>query len=265
MSACESNDKGMCAFVDINSIKPQKQQIHKLMRSKHKQIHLVVGKENIVTKSERNYDSKTTTYYKTLRQCHLDPILNDIVPSEIAFKYKYTWDAYTGEIIGIDKDGELWFHPAYLIYYFYTHRLDGLWKNSDREHHALGNAEYEGYYDMLVGSGENMRVIGRGEYPELYLFRIPICDCYLEKDYDKSIITMGAKLSNADIDELENLCHIQSVQDEYMKSFHTKCPSIKTMKTLYDSAISTNCIVPQNISQKYPTPQYYYVDKLRNM
>jgi hypothetical protein len=61
---------------------------------------------------------------------------------------------------------------------------------------------------MLVGSGENINIIGRGECPEKYLFRLPIIDCYLEKDYNKSIITMGPKLT---IEEITALSQAQDV------------------------------------------------------
>lgn len=242
-------------FADLNTIKCNKHTFN----SRMKNIKRLTVQPTTITKPD--YDERTTIYYKTLRQCHLDPITNVEIPDNVAFKFKYKWDSYTGEKIGIDQYGELWFHPAYLIYYFYTHRLDGLWKNAC----DTKDGYYEGYYDMLVGSGDKLHIVGRGEYPELYLFRIPIHDCYLEKKHDKNIVTMGAKLDMEDIDELERLSNLTEIKDEYRSTFNSSCPSIKKMKEYYDNSISKKCIVPENVVKKYETPQQYFVDMLRQM
>ena len=132
------------------------------------------------------YDRRTMNYYKTIRQCHIDPILNIEVDEKIAFKFPYQWDAYTGERTGVDPFGSLYFNPIRLVYYYYIHRLDGLWNN------AVDTLDgyYEGYYDMLVGTGQELDVVGRDKYMELYLFRLPITDCYLTTEHKKSIITL---------------------------------------------------------------------------
>lgn len=205
------------------------------------------------------YDNQTMEYYKTVRQCHIDPILNMEVDENIAFKFKYQWDAYTGERKGIDPFGPLYFHPMSLIYYYYIHRLDGLWKD------AVDTTEgyFQGYYDMLVGTGEELNVIGRDKYTELYLFRLPILDCYLTPEHNKAFITIGPKLTAEEIDEIENLS--AKISDVYNTTFMKKCPSIKQMKQYYDSAIAKEINIPDAQRKHYPTPQYYYVDLLRQM
>jgi hypothetical protein len=205
------------------------------------------------------YDNRTMNYYKTARQCHIDPILNMEVDEKIAFKFKYQWDPYTGDRSGIDPYGSLYFHPMSLVYNYYIHRLDGLWKSE------VDSAEgmYEGYYDMLVGTGNELEVIGRDKYTELYLFRLPILDCYLTPDHNKSFITMGPKLNDQEIDEINKLCQNKEVQDEFVCNFSRRCPSLKTMKLLYDNAIAKEVVLPESCRKQYIIPQHYYVDQLR--
>lgn len=205
------------------------------------------------------YDNRTMNYYKTARQCHIDPILNIEVDDKISFKFKDQWDPYTGERIGIDPYGPLCFHPISLVYYFYLHRLDGVWKSEVDSVDGV----FEGYYDMLVGSGKELEVVGRAKYTELYLFRLPILDCYLTPDHNKSFITMGPILNDQEIDEIEMLC--KNVQDEFISNFNHKCPSIKKLKSLYDSAIDKNISTPEICRKQYIIPQHYYVDQLRQL
>ena len=207
------------------------------------------------------YDNRTMLYYKTSRTCHYDPILNIEVGDNIAFKFKQQWDPYTGDRTGDDPFGALYFHPMSLVYHYYLHRLDGLWKNAvDTQ-----DGYYEGYYDMLVGTGNELEVVGRDKYTELYLFRLPIFDCYLTKEHNKSFITMGPKLNDNEIDELDSLCKIQSVQNDFMTNFGIPCPSIRKIKNLYDAAIAKNVSIPSTYIKQYIVPQHFYVDQLRQM
>jgi hypothetical protein len=208
-----------------------------------------------------NYDNRTNNYYKTLRTCHMDPILNIEVDENIAFKFPIQWDPYTGERLSDDPFGALYFHPVSLIYYFYAHRLDGLWKDSV----DTPQGYFEGYYDMLVGTGEELEVVGRAKYTELYLFRLPILDCYLTPDHNKSFITMGPKLSADEINTLEILSQNPIVKSEYYEMFQKNIPSIKNIKKFYDMAISNKCFIPASCKYKYSEPQHYYVDLLRQM
>lgn len=245
-------------FVDITSSqnrrRPRVQHTKSVNASMNKQCYMFGG--NPIT-----FDNRTLGYYKTARQCHIDPILNMEINDSISFKFKYQWDPYTGERLGIDPFGPLCFHPMSLVYHFYLHRLDGLWKNEVDTEEGV----FEGYYDMLVGSGKDLEVVGRAQYTELYLFRLPILDCYLTPDHNKSFITMGPILNDQEIDEIEMLCKNKNVQEEFVSNFNHRCPSIKTLKSLYDSAIAKTITVPDSCRKQYIVPQHYYVDQLRQL
>lgn len=206
------------------------------------------------------YNNRTMNYYKMSRKCHVDPILDTEVDENIAFKFSKQWDPYTGQTMTDDPFGSLYFNPISLIYNFYAKRLDGLWKDETRD----VDGYYDGYYDRFVGAGSEMEIVGRDKYPELYLFRIPILDCYLTPDHKSSIVTVGPLLSDDDISKLEELSHDNVVQTMYQNSFGQKCPSIVRMKRLYDNAISKNPDLP-TCNNKYIVPQHFYVDELRKL
>jgi hypothetical protein len=144
------------------------------------------------------------------------------------------WDPYTGEKTEPDPFGPLYFDPDSLIHYYYINRLKNLWNEPVDEINGL----YEGYYDMLLGSGNNINIIGRGECPEKYLFRIPIIDCYLEKDYNKSIITMGPRLTDEEAKEIDTIAQKHPLN--YKAMFSKTRPSLYKMKKYYDEAINDN-------------------------
>lgn len=212
-------------------------------------------------KNPITYNNRTMNYYVTARKCHIDPILDIEVEPSIAFEYPYQWDPYTGEKLGIDPYGPLYFHPASIAYYFYSKRLDGLWKNGEDTLDGV----FEGYYDRFVGSGEDLEVIGRDKYPELYLFRLPILDCYLTPDHDRSVVTIGPKLTNDEIITLDKLCMLPEVHQFFVNNFKKACPSLQLLKKLYDLAIAKDTKLPQECVRKYEIPQYYYVDELKKI
>lgn len=179
-----------------------------------------------------NYDETTTEFYKVLREKKMNVFLQDdkTFEPEKAFVYNWQWDPYTGERIMHDPIGGLYFHPDDLIYYFYLKRLNGLWIEPKDE----TGGYYEGYYGDLLGGGEDGFIISRGTHPELYLFRLPIFDCYLHKEHDMSVITMGAKLTDDDVQKIDELAN------KYYKSkykYGDKRPSLTLMKKYYDEAI----------------------------
>jgi len=196
----------------------------------------------------------------------MDPIIQIELDDDCAFKFDYMWDPYTGQRTEKDPFGPLYFDPDSLIHYYYINRLKNLWTEPVDENGGY----YEGYYDMLVGSGDNINIIGRGECPEKYLFRIPIIDCYLEKDYNKSIITMGPKLTDNEVMMIDELA--KKSPNNYKLMFKKNRPSLYEMKKLYDQAISSNPIIKHNDfasvdaikSLKYKA-NCNAVDKLKNM
>ena len=198
-------------------------------------------------KYDCEYDDKTNKFYKNLRETKMNALMYDTYNfnAESAFKFSYIWDPYTGIRKEKDPYGPLYFHPDDLIYFFYIHRLDLLWNEPSDE----TGGYYTGYYGDGVGSGENIYIPGREHHPEKYLFRLPIDDCYLPPDADLSIITMGPKLTNEeiiDIDRLANTYH----SDNYRKCFGIKRPSLLHIKKLYDTAISETPDVSKYIKKQ---------------
>jgi hypothetical protein len=193
------------------------------------------------------YDKKTTEQYRVYRLRQLDPISRDEIEDEYAFKFKYIWDPYTGERKGIDDNGPLCFDPDYLIYYYLTKILTKLWVQPVDEKGGY----YEGYYDDGAGGGDDFYLPSRGHHPEWYLFRLPIIDCYLTNDHNKQFITLGPKLTEDEVLEIDRLAKKRPTS--FKDRFNRNRPSLVEMKKLYDQAISKTPIleeVAQDMSQE---------------
>ncbi len=181
------------------------------------------------------YDSTTMEFYRILRKNKLEVFTREPVNEKQYFKFEYQWDPYTGERKDKDPYGALYFHPDNLIYHFYSKRLEGLWVEPKDE----ANGFYTGYYDYFIGAGENIEIIGRGCFPELYLFRLPIPDCYLTKDNNMSVVTMGPKLTDGEIELIDKLAE-KYFKNNYKIRFNKQRPILKFMKQLYDQALNNN-------------------------
>lgn len=182
------------------------------------------------------YDDITTEYYRVMRDRKMNVFMTDNgnIPCEKYFKFPYQWDPYTGERTGLDPYGALYFHPDDLTYHFYNNRLKGLWVD--------GTANFQGYYGDLVGKGDDMMIDGRGSYKELHVFRLPITDCYLPKNCDMSIITMGPILTFDELKEIDNITkkyHNGTYEKLYMNNGKTR-PELREIRKYYDLAISKN-------------------------
>ena len=182
------------------------------------------------------YSDVTTEFYKVMRERKFNVITqeNDLDINH-SFKFNNMWDPYTGERLEDDPYGPLHFHPVELVYYFSSKCLTELWHNEKDE----TGGYYGAYYGDLLGSGENLYIEGRGTYIELYLFRLPITNCYLQKDTDLSLITMGPKLNMNELQFLDDMM-TQHYEKLYIKKFGTAPPSLIKMKELYDVAICNN-------------------------
>jgi hypothetical protein len=190
-------------------------------------------------KYKKIYNNHTTDFYCLLREKKYNVISHDSFDCHIdqIFQFPYIWDPYTGEREEKDPFGPFYFHPDDLIRFFYKRRLKLLWHEPKDITTGPNAGYYEGYYGEGVGSGEDILIPGRGFHPELYLFRLPIDDCYMPPYSDLSIITMGPKLTNDElalIDELAEKYHKHNYQNCYKK----KRPSLALMKKLYDNALS---------------------------
>jgi len=53
-----------------------------------------------------------------LRKNKLDVFTREPINEKYAFKFEYQWDPYTGERLGKDPYGALYFHPDNLIHYY---------------------------------------------------------------------------------------------------------------------------------------------------
>ena len=185
-------------------------------------------------KYEKEYDKQTVEFYRNMRENKYNIISHDRFTYNIehAFKFEYMWDPYTGELEDKDIFGPLYFDPDELIYFYYKRRLKLLWNDSKDEHGGY----YEGYYGDGIGSGENILIPGRGLHPELYLFRLPIDDCYLQKNSDLSIITMGPKLTYENLKNLDFLAETYH-RNNYINTYRKKRPVMLKMMEYYSIAI----------------------------
>lgn len=211
---------------------------------------------NLYEKNGQFYNEETTEFYRVMRERKSSVITQDDMnfSHDKAFAFPYQWDPYTGErSTQCDPYGPLYFHPDDLIYYFYINRLKKLWVDPVDE-----NAGYfQGFYGDLVGIGDLMDIKGRGTYTELYIFRLPIHNCYLPKDHDLSVITMGPKLTDSEIEQINYLATTY-YKDNYRKLHKKERPSLKQMKYLYDQAISKT---PYITSGKYGKKE---LEEIRN-
>ena len=189
-------------------------------------------------KYSKEYNRQTTYFYKNMREKKYNIFSHDIFTCNIdhVFKFPYMWDPYTGErSTDLDIFGPLYFHPDELIHFFYKQRLHMLWTGEKDENGGL----FEGHYGDAVGAGENINIVGRGVYPERYLFRLPIDDCYLPPDSDESIISMGPVLTDDEVKQIEELA-IKYHGDNYKYLYRKDRPSLTRIKKYYDTAISEN-------------------------
>lgn len=195
--------------------------------------------------SKNNYDKRTCVYYKTIRLRKMDPLINLDMDDTNAFIFNDMWDPITGERIQKDPNGGLYFDPDSLIHYFYINRLKNLWNEPTDNNEGY----FEGYYDFAVGSGENINIVGRGHCPDKYLLRLPIIDCYLTKDHNDSFVTMGPKLTDEEINKIDEVANKSG--DNYKKMFKKERPKLADIKKYYDNSICENPDISK-LKEKYP-------------
>jgi hypothetical protein len=200
-----------------------------------------INKEERIIDDYDKYDETTTEHYKTMRELHLDPTTHKRVEEKYSFEYKYKWDPCSGERKEIDNHGSLYFDVHTLAYNFYINRLRMFWTEGT----IIDGIKYEGYYGDGIGAGEDLNIIGRGNHTNQYLFRLPVIDCYLEKDFNLSIITMGSKLTRNEIIEINSkmnnkICNLDliSLYDDYQTiikkdgNYKNQCRLVDKLKKL---------------------------------
>lgn len=176
------------------------------------------------------FDNTTNETYRVMRELHIDPITHEKVPEHLAFKFEYMWDPITGERLEKDVNGPLYFNCINLYINFYYNRLRMLWIDGE----IIDNIQYEGYYGDGLCSGEDLYVPSRGISKHLHLFRLPIIDCYLDKNFDLSVITMGPKLNDDEI----NLIHDKIEVNMKKNKKNKKNYNLKKIRDLYNIAIT---------------------------
>lgn len=176
-----------------------------------------------------NYDDRTTIYYKTLRHTKTDPFTLDDIPDDIAFKFYHQWNSFNGSRLECDPFGPLYFHPDTLINYYYMNRLNGLWISEN----VYTN---EGYYGAHVGAGNDIYIHSRGYHPDMYLFRLPVIDCYNIIDSPHLVATTyGPVITDEEIKLIDKLA---AKSGKYL--YGNSRPNLYYIKTLYDTALSKN-------------------------
>lgn len=190
------------------------------------------------------FDATTMNKYVTVRKQRWDIVC--YCPMEdkgSIFEYPYQWDSYTGERLLdatqkpiLDPYGAFCFDVNSLIYWWHSRRLEGLWVGEQQ----LGNEMLQGHYGDYLGTGQQIRIVSRGDHPEWYLFRLPVTDCYLFDGYDRSIPTMGPRMTNEDIKNIYEIASNNKVggRTQYETKFRVALPNLVEMKRLYDLALN---------------------------
>ena len=188
--------------------------------------------------------------YSEFRNRKKDPLLFlklPTIPNKPIFEYKVCWEPLTGEIIGKDPRGSLYFDPDSLIFYFYTNRLRYLWDNGDNN--------FSGNYGDAVGNGPYFNIPGRGYSPHYYLFRLPLSDAFCYK-ISKQQITVGPILTRDEIKKLDKLS--KSYADNFKKNFGIDRPNIIELYDLYHEAINN-----QEIDDSIKDNLFFSEDEIR--
>ncbi len=225
----------------------------------------IVSDSNKTIKMSEHYDKTTCETYRIKRLYKIDPISDIEIPKELVFEFKNKWNPYNGFRGDIDDVGPLCFNAINLYDYYYINRYKGLW--------TPPQDGFQGIYGDMVGSGKNVTIKSRGTYPEKYLFRLPIIDCYLPPTHNLSVVTMGPELTEQEITQIDSI-----VLKLHPKKSNSKFASLTMLKYYYDRALDVSPdpdsddikelkskypnLSSNEINQKY---NRYYVDKLVNL
>jgi hypothetical protein len=209
-----------------------------------------------------NYDKTTCETYRIKRLYKIDPITDIEVPENLAFKFFFEWNPYTGIRGSDDIIGPLYFNALTLYDYYYNNRYKGLWNP------PVDN--FQGYYGDLIGTSKDIKIRSRGSNPQKYLYRLPIIDCYLPQNHNYSVITMGPELTNSEISQIDRI-----IIQYHPKRNYSNFTSLSLLKSYYDKALDSipdpNCDEIIELKIKYPSLSdkeinekfnRYYVDKL---
>lgn len=227
------------------------------------------GKIYKYLKKEMIHNKYKNESYNDFHGKKIDPILKIKLPikrSKPLFQFDYQWDPFTGERVGKDPRGPLYFDPDTLIYFFYTNRLNHLWIEASNG--------YQGNYGDGLGKGYKFNIIGRGNHPEWYLFKIPLPDAYIDNNLFNQHVTFGPSLNFSEIKQIYILA--QQYGNNYKKRFGSERPNLINLYHYYHNAIKKqdhNLINPELLpflnQEEIKTNQEIFnrlnVDKLKNL
>lgn len=232
--------------------KPSEQSPVKTYRYVSKTLTLTTDAQNkpheIMSEDSYNklYDFETVSRYRSYRIKKQDPITCQNLTDENAFTFDSVWDCLTGERVAKDPYGPMYINPVTILRTYCNSILDGLW------------IEMEGCfpaYGEQLGKGENFYTEGkgRGDQPEKYLFRLPITDCYVYKEQNQNIHTMGPRLTTEEINEIDRLITDHWLGDPYIEKIHYAYTDNFTLrlKEYYDVAI---CMAPTILENQNRLP-----------
>ncbi len=205
--------------------------------------------------------------YTNYHSNKIDPLIRTplpIIENKKVYEYKYCWDPLTGEILGQDPRGPLYFDPDTLIHYFYTNRLKYLWNE--------GDINFTGSYGDGLGNGPHFNIPGRGISLHYYLFRLPIPDAYCD-NINTQQITIGPILDFNEIIKIYNLS--LEYGNNYKNRFGRDRPNLIEIYDLYNDAIKKNTIditlqntlllTQEELENNKYLPNKLAVDKLKSI
>ncbi len=197
------------------------------------------------------YDKTTTETYRIKRLYKIDPLTDQTIPDYLIIEFSNVWNPYTGKILDIDVTGPLCFNALSLYDYYFVNRFKGIWNPPQNQ--------FQGYYGEYLGGGLNLEIKSRGTNPEKYLYRLPIIDCYLPISHNLSTITMGPKLTDEQIDKIDDIV------SKYHKNKNNFTP-LKTLKELYDNAIcSESELAVNSIAKTWFKSNNYKLNKKEHL
>jgi hypothetical protein len=215
------NEKSLMEGMQIASLK-------KLKRSRPK-------KETSLYKI--GYNEDTAVFYMGLRKNKMCPICFSSFKSHTGPSYLFylhdTWDPYTGIRKGEDPYGPIVFCADCItqsIFYKVPHSKLYFPQTTDMQ---------EMYGDAL-GAGGDFKGVERGyDHPEYNIFRLSFPTLYLHNGADQNVITIGPKLTDAEVIQIDQLLKVQNPGRKV---------SLGAIKKLYDTAIS-EFTVPINMRE----------------
>lgn len=223
----------MLAGLSLTGYKKDQEEAHKKKVEKKKESLYVINGKAV------HYNDETMTQVRSMRRSRFCAItLAPIDIPESVFEYPFIWNPVDGSVVTDDSGpvcdpyGPLCFNVNDLIYYWWHHRLDGLW--------IPETVEMPAHYGVRLGAGKNFAVTSRGIHPEWYLFRLPVPPyCYLEKGLVHQVITMGPEMSRDQVETIYKLATVDRVglKPRFEHEMRRRLPNLLEMYDQYNAAI----------------------------